>query len=195
VGSLDLVDWVQAMRVQFDASLDDLVDVTLRGLSRSRSFSPYRSADNLGGGIFGGLFAGVGVYWVAHDKPQEIRLAIAGIASVAALILFPILRLWLIRRRIRRYCREKLGSDLPFAVQVELSPKGIDTKQKTGQVIYEWKQVESIRETPDSIDIYARHGGIVMVKKRAFSSTEEMQRFVEEAKSYLALAQEPGKPS
>jgi len=63
------------MRVQFDATLDDMVDAALRALARSPSFSPYRWADNLGGAILVGLLAGTAVYWVSPtSRSQEVRL-------------------------------------------------------------------------------------------------------------------------
>jgi hypothetical protein len=178
-----------AMRVQFDATLDDMVDAALRALSRSPSFSPYRWADNLGGAILTGLLAGAAVYWLIPE-PQEKRLVMTGVAGVAGLVLFPILRIWITKRRLRRYYHEMLRSDLPFRVQVELSPEGICVKQKTGQVTYEWQQIDSIHETADSIDVYPHHGGIVVVRKRAFGSAEGMQRFIEEAEGYIAQARQ-----
>jgi len=114
----------------------------------------------------------------------------AGIAGVAGALLFPVLRMWLVKQRLRRYYGEILGSSSPFNVQVELSPKGVRTKQKTGQVTFEWGQVESIRETADSIDIYARHGGLVVVRKRAFASAQEIEQFVQEAERHLAHARQ-----
>jgi hypothetical protein len=174
-----------AMRVQFEATLDDMVDAALRALTRSPSFSPYRWADNVGGAIFTGLLSGAVVYWLIPEV-REDRLVVSIVAGIAGLVLFPILRMWITKRRLRRYYRELLGSSSPFSVQVESSPKGICVKQKTGQVIYEWRLIDSIRETADSIDIYPRHGGIVVVRKRGFESAEQMQRFVEEGEGYLA---------
>lgn len=181
--------WVRAMRVEFDASLDDMVDAAFRALSPSRSFSPYRWTDNLGGAIFSGLVAGTACYWVIPGS-QEVRIVVAGFAGVASAALFPILRIWEIKQRLRRYYREILGSYLPFSVEVELTPEGVCTKQKTGQTTYAWQQVESIRETADSIDVYARHGGLVVVRKRAFESAGQMQQFVEKAGSYLMHARQ-----
>ena len=114
----------------------------------------------------------------------------AGVAGVVAALLFPVVRMWIVKQRLRRYYREVLGSNLPFNVQVELTPEGVLTRQKTGQASFEWQQVESIRETADSIDIYTRYGGIVVVRKREFASAQEIQQFVQEAESHRALARE-----
>jgi len=177
------------MRVQFDATLDDMVDAAFREVSRSRSLSRSRRWDYLAVSIVAGILAGITTYLVIPDT-REIRLVLAGVAAVGSAAITPIAQRLSAKRRVRAYLREKLGSETPFNVEVELSREGVSANQKTGKVILAWHQIDSIHETTDSIDILPRHGGIIVVRKRAFASNEMMQQFIQEAQSYLALARE-----
>ena len=53
------------------------------------------------------------------------------------------------------------------------------------QVILEWQRVEAIEETSDSVDIFTRDGGGVVIRSRAFGSEGERSQFIEIARSRL----------
>ena len=132
-----------------------------------------------------GLLAGIVVFALLPES-FTVKLVVASLAAIGGAVLYPLLYQKTLRRRLRKYCLEQLGTEEPFPVEVELSPEGVCTRQKTAQIIFEWPNVEAIQETSDSIDILTRHGGIVVVRKRAFESPEAMRRFTEEAQHYLA---------
>lgn len=177
------------MLVQFDASLDDCIEAAMKAISRSPTFSPYRWMDNLIGTVVFGFINAVVVYWylVACGAQQSLYVT-AGITGAVLATPYPLVRLLIIRQRLRRYYLEILGSDAPFGVQVETSPEGISVKQKTGQSSYHWSQIESILETANSIDFHTRHGGLVVVTKRAFESVDAIKKYKQEAEAFLARA-------
>jgi hypothetical protein len=76
-------------------------------------------------------------------------------------------------------------------VQVELTDKGIWTKQQNTQIIHEWAIVEEIQETDDSIDFFMRNGTATVVRKRAFESEESKREFLDIARQYLQLCGQP----
>jgi molybdate-binding protein len=59
------------------------------------------------------------------------------------------------------------------------------------RTVYEWKLVEEMVSTGDSVDIFTRSGGVI-VRNRAFSSSEERQRFIEMAREYMNQARGAG---
>jgi hypothetical protein len=60
------------------------------------------------------------------------------------------------------------------------------------QIVLEWESVEEITESEDSVDIFTRDGGGVIVRKRAFKSSEELEQFIGLAQSYLEVCRMGG---
>jgi hypothetical protein len=57
------------------------------------------------------------------------------------------------------------------------------------EIIYTWENVKEVKETEDSVDIYAAKGGLVVVRKRAFNGLAEQKHFIDLASRYLKTTQ------
>jgi hypothetical protein len=68
---------------------------------------------------------------------------------------------------------------------MELTENGIWTRQLGTQIIFEWANVEDVVENEDDIEFVMRDGGGVIVRKRAFASTDEQRQFMEVTRSRL----------
>ena len=53
-------------------------------------------------------------------------------------------------------------------------------------LLVEWESLEAMEETADSVDIFSRDGGGVIVRNRAFISEFDRIRFIELIRSSLA---------
>jgi hypothetical protein len=179
------------VRVQFDATLDDVVDASLRALSRSKAARSWRWADYTAGVLLTGLGAGLVLYVLVSGELRE-RLILSGIGAVVAASLYPIFYIWTVKRRLRSYYREQLGSRGPFAVEVEVSASGVSARQEGTTTTFEWAIVDCIEETADSIDFHIKKGGIVVVRERAFGSPELMRQFTATANGLLDQARSAG---
>jgi hypothetical protein len=84
-----------------------------------------------------------------------------------------------LKRRLRDLCRERLGTDRPFLVQIEFSQDRFQVKQLGTTITHGWTAIAGVEEMPDSLAIVPRRGDLVAVRKRAFASQEEMAAFVE----------------
>lgn len=176
------------MRVQFDETLDDMVEVAFRMCSRSRKVRSWRITARIAASILMGFVAWLTMF-VLIPEVREPRLIIAGLGAAMGGLLYPLTYRRILKRRLRGYYREQLGDHASFPVQVELSPEGIHTKQIGSQITFEWAQINKIQQTSDSIDFFTRHGGIAVVWKRAFASEESIGHFIEEANRYLDQSQ------
>jgi YcxB-like protein len=67
--------------------------------------------------------------------------------------------------------------------EVELKPEGVWVRQMNTQIIYEWKIVEAVEEIDDAVAIFARGGGGVVIRNRAFKTDDQRSRFLELARS------------
>lgn len=174
------------MRVQFEATIDDLVDLNERASARSQAARSWLRQGAFGTALLGAIFLGAPVFLVAYAI-WGIELA-ALFGSVLGLISGAVS--WLvypnrIRQRYYAYFREQLGNRDSFPFEAELTETGIWTRQMGIQNMFEWASVEEIKITEDAVEFYMYGRGAVSIRKRAFTSTEEEQQFIDEARHYL----------
>ena len=96
-----------------------------------------------------------------------------------------------IEKRLRRLYQESFGDKNSFHCEVELTPDEIRIRGDHTQTVYEWKLVEEVVATHDSVDIFTRSGGVV-VRNRAFQSLSDRDEFVALAQTYLAGGRSEG---
>lgn len=178
------------MRVEFNYTIDDMVDVQMRLLKRSRAARAWRWRDL----ILTSLISGSFLFAVI---PEGItgRIIVGTIGLLLGAVLYPVLNDMTVKRRLRKWCEENAGSDKIFTCEVELNQSGIHTKSNGTRTIYAWENVIEIKETEDSIDIYSERGGLVVVRKRAFTSPGDHQRFIDVAKQFLNTTHKSPQPT
>lgn len=172
------------MRVQFEFTIDDVLDVQLRALKRSRAARAWRLRDL----VITSLLSGVLLFALIPGETTS-KLIVGLIGLILGALLYPVLNESTVKRRLRKLCEENAGSDKVFVCEVELNESGVHTKQNGMEIIYAWENVKEIQESKDSVDIYAEKGGFVAVRKRAFNGPAEQQDFIELATKYLKTAQ------
>ena len=107
------------------------------------------------------------------------------VSTLAVAALHPVFHDHAIEKRLRRLCRESYGEKDSFRCEVELTPLEIRIRGDNTQTVYEWKSVEDIVITEDSVDLFTRAGGVV-VRNRAFQSSSDRNDFIALAQQYLA---------
>ena len=168
------------MRVEFYATLDDFVDVTERSLKRSKEVRSW-SWSNF---IVSTLLAG-SVFFLAARSSAISKFSFALIGFGIAIVIYPYFHRVLGKRRLLQLCREQIGSGGPVKIEVELSEKGVWTKQLETEILRHWAAVSKIEESHDSIDVVLLDGTMIAVRKRAFQSEEEKQSFLQLANHLL----------
>jgi hypothetical protein len=169
------------MRVSFLATADDLVDVTVRSITRHRRavFTP--RLWGVGYGIVFGALA-----FVLTPAAIEVRVPFGFLTLFGTAVLYPWAYWRLVTHRLRRYSQSMLGPEPEFEVQVELCPDGVRVRQFENELLYPWRNIETVADGPDSLDFWTRPGGMLAVRKRAFSSPAQMDAFLDLTDSYLS---------
>lgn len=173
------------MRVQFSYDQEEMVDATMRVLRRSKTF---RSV-GWQGMIFATLFCLLGIYVVFMVLLQNPYLAVitAVVSTLTNVVLLRSFHEHGAKKRLRKFFREQFGEQNSFTCDVELTPQEVRITQDRNQAVYEWTSVEEIVVTADSVDIFAKLGGIV-VRDRAFESPDAREAFIAFARNYLATS-------
>lgn len=171
------------MKVSFQLTLDEMVDVTERTTARSRVARGLRWRANLAGSAASAIIAFV---LLGGSVPQRMFWA-AVIAVLGGLLCMPI-ESTMRRSHLRKYLREQLGGKGPFTCEVELTPGGLVVAQTGTRGTRDWSSVSKIEDTPDGIEFIARGGRTFVVRNRAFASPESRGEFLRLARSYAAPA-------
>ncbi len=164
------------MKVEFDATLDDFVDLNMRVRKRSRALrrSNWKMAT-----VFALLMGFMGFTQGAGPLLANVLTGCrdAAIAGVAFILLLSALRPWE-KWRIRKFYREQLATDGPIKIEVEISDSGVLVKQHGAQITYGWKSINSVEDSGDAIEIW-KAGGPIVVRNRAFNSPGTRIEFLE----------------
>ena len=174
------------MEIQFDATIDDVVDVALRSSVDSKTTRLWR----LQGAGVTALLAGFPVYFFLPGTP----LLRSSVACASGLIAGAI-TLWTgkedERRRLYKICQEQLGTDAPFRVAVQALEEGLSFNQRGVRVIYAWSQFERLEESEDALYFFFKDHACTAVRKRGFESTEMKDEFLKQAESYIHRSRGP----
>ena len=168
------------MRVQFEYTRDDLIDASKRFSARSKVVRSWK----WNGMFYAALFAWLLAFAFFYQTP--FKGAVIGlVAALGTALLFPFFHKSGMEKRLRKLHQEILGNENSFVCEVELTQAGFSISQINCEIKYEWQAVEEIKETSDSVDIFTRDGGGVIVRNRAFQSDADRMRFVELANAFL----------
>ena len=169
------------MRVEFENTLDDLVDSSKRLLAHSRD-GYWKWQGAVYSSLVGGLLVFVVITYF-YARP-EIAAPIALVLAVLCAVLYPSSYEKSVEKRLRKLHLEELNGANTVLCEVELTAEGVKVKQMNRQVLYEWPGVTEIQETADSIDIFTRDFAVVVVRNRAFKTVDDRSRFLEMAQRY-----------
>jgi len=173
------------MRIQFEYTLDDVVDVQLRALKRSAAARAWRWRDL----VLTSLLSGVLLFAIIPGETTT-RIVVGLIGLILGASLYPKVNESTIKRRLRKLFQENSGPDKVFICEVELRESGLHIRQNNMEIIYKWDDINEVQETNDSVDLHADKGGLlVVVRKRAFKGSSEQEQFIELVTKYLKSAQ------
>jgi hypothetical protein len=174
------------MRVKFEFTPEDQIDASKRFLARSKVISFWRWK-GLGYTALLTWLLVFSFFTYFYEKPQVG--ALLGIVAVGlSALMYPSSHERAVGKRLRKLLQEQFGNADGFLCEVELTSDGVSVRQMKRQVMYEWASVAEIQETKDSINIFTRDGGGVIVRDRAFSTPAEKREFLELARASLNSA-------
>ena len=171
------------MRVEFEFTQEELMDVHWRALKRSKAVASFRRREWLYFSLIWWVFAFV----IFFGKGMVVALSISALSALIAAGLYPAIHQIVMESRLRKLFREKLDPKEPLVCEVELTPAGVWVRHAKTQTTYEWECVEAINLSEGDVEIIAKSGG-VMVRSRAFESEDDRQQFLHLANSYLQSA-------
>jgi hypothetical protein len=174
------------MIVQFEATIDDMVDVSTRSWANSKTMRLWRWQ----GAAATALMLALPAYFLLGESFGS-PLLIACAAAVVGVALYLLTYKENFRKRTRKLCREQLGTDAPFTVTVELLDEGLSFNQMGARVTYEWPRIDRVVETADALYFFTKENACCAVRKRGFESVAIKDEFLKRAEDYIKLSRGP----
>lgn len=167
------------MKIAFDFTLDDMVDVAERAADRSNTVQGMRVQAR----YVSSIIAAVLVYLIIPGD-EVWRLVAAGIAAAICAWMYPGDYKKMHRKKLRQHFVEQFGGQGPFRCEVELTPDGLAVTQAGALIVRKWSTISAVLDTGDSIEFVAGPSGTLVVRNRAFKSQAEHAEFLRLARSY-----------
>jgi hypothetical protein len=176
-------------RIQFDATLDEVVDASMRLTTRTQAFRAYRArAVWIAGGCLSAALLAM-VYFRSRQEDVEVSAVIWGILVIFALALgtgfaysYGRYINWTMRRQYKRIVAERFGGEADVRCDIEVGREGVRVVQKGVEMMFPWSNVAGIEETEHGIELRF-NPGLVVARNRAFRDDAERRRFLEQARA------------
>lgn len=171
------------MKVRFEATFEELVDVNMRAWRASAAARSLRRRDIAVFLLM--MAAGAMVASLLAGAPMVGAIITALIAAAVLAPIYPRIYDWSLRRRLTRIVRESAGPGDSWPVDVELDDRGIHVSTRDGASLMPWTTVRAINDLPEGIEVRTGESGILMIRSRAFDSSDTRTAFIEETRKHV----------
>jgi hypothetical protein len=167
------------MHLEYDLTLDELVDANLRLMSHAKPVAAMRRWNYWGGSALTGVGSALVVYLLIPES-TAVKLAWAAAAGLAGVILYAFMEPGIVRRRLRRVSSLHTDANGILPVVLDISADNIVEKSPAHQLILDWSQVEEITERPGFVELFGKTV-VITIPDRAFKSPAHRVEIVQEA--------------
>ena len=186
-----------AIRLHFDATLDDLVDTNRRLMNRSQRYrAPRTGAVWVTGVCLPAAFLATVFYHSQRDGvPLTARTwTLLLIVAVALGAGFAFLRGWYVdwhtRHHTKRIYAELLGGNTDVPCDIELRRGGVWATQKGVEITFPWGSSTAIEDTGDAVELWF-NSSLVIARNKAFQDRTQRSHFIEQARAFSNATTRP----
>jgi hypothetical protein len=160
------------MKIEYKDNMDETVDVHFRLAELTGNVTKARNY-----GLVWVPVVFVLLYFISPGT-QINRVAISTLFSVTVFGSHIATYKNEMRKRIRKMLITAQGSADPVDCEYEINDDGFIFRKLGQDLKFSWKNVQSVTEKPDLVEIIMQPIGIAVLPKRAFSSNEEIQSWI-----------------
>ena len=174
------------MKVRYEATLDDFIDVAVRTWRRQQATLPLWRRDI----VVGALLTGA-ILYMASGPPPAQRIFIAVIGLPFGAFAYPAFRGFTLRRNANRLYREWLGGSATAPVEIEPRAQGLWVAQNGAEMLFPWRDVAGVEDSAQDVEISLRYEGVIVVRGRSFVDPADRSAFLTEVRNRLAVRANP----
>jgi hypothetical protein len=172
------------MKIEFDATIDELVDVHLRLTADTAANRSQRRLSQLFTALCAaGVFATSVPWHTRQPLGLLVAFAVGGTLLLAAAVWFVQGRVhdWYVRRHAYRALLETYGEDAHWVF--EIRDDGLWSRARDVELLLPWSGLTRITEA-DDVELWF-DTGLAAIRARALSSADDRQRFLTAVKQKM----------
>ena len=165
------------MKIAFESTLDEAVDVQLRLLRRSKAARQWRQRWLAGGVLVLALFGFV------LPNPPLMRGLFAFLSGGLFFILYRKTYDVTVKKRLKKILLEQRGGQPSVLVEYELTDDCLIYRSRRRELRLPWDEAQAVQEGPDDIEIVFDQLSMAVLPYRIFASGEQRAdwlRFIKE---------------
>jgi hypothetical protein len=180
-------------RVEFDATLDDFVDVNMRMVKATATYRQARSSYRW---LFALVVAGtLAVVILRGDEvPSYLRIAMAALVAAAGGLVSGIFggRFYdsYVSGHYRRMLRELFGTANALRCEFELRDEILWSRTIHSEVSFPWSRLTRVQDLPGAIELWFSPG-LVVIRDRAFETPQHRETFLQGVRKHRDSASSP----
>jgi hypothetical protein len=170
-----------AIRVAFDATLDEFVDVHMRQVRLALGWIPLRLYPMMAGGAGVTVLTVILVYrefGPLSGTEMLLTVALGVLVGGCCGLLYLRHLAWRVQQALLR----QYGDRFPMRCEIELRPTCLWVRQDGVEMALDWATAEAVNDTPDGVELWFRWG-LVVARDRGFATSSHREWFVGQARA------------
>jgi hypothetical protein len=169
------------IRVEFDSTLDEIVDVNLRLASSTQTARRQRLWSQVSAG--GCLWLAVVVTLLMNgarlsDNITAIFIAVGAVAGALFGYLYGYFHDWYMRDQYRRLLAEMFRGVDPIRCEVELRPDVLWCRTAVSETSLPWSRLKQVNDAGHGVELWF-DPGLAIIRPRAFARAEDRRDFLD----------------
>lgn len=170
------------MKIQFESTIDEAVDVNLRGIKLLRT-----ARRSFWEGLICALVLFAGFFFFLPDT-LLVKLIFAVMAGVLFIVLYLFSYKKILKSRIKKLLIEQFGTDKPVPCEYEFDDEGLVFRRLGTTIKFQWNKATEINENAREVEIIFGKSGISVLPNRIFKDEREKDEWLGFAKKKSGIA-------
>lgn len=175
-------------RVEFDATLDEVVDANMRLVQHTATYRKQRRRYQWFVGVCVAGGEAVAILNMSYEVPSYGTLVVATCAAVIGGLALGMLsgryHDWRVRRGYRRVLNEMYGGAEAIHCEYELRDNVLWSRSVHNETSFPWSRLTRVEDVPGCIELWF-NPGLAVVRDRAFRNQEERRAFLGAVRQHL----------
>ncbi len=176
------------MKIQYESTIDETVEAEMRLIGRSKIARKWERE----GWVMGALILVLLLFYfclcLCFGIPAEKPIIIISLAVLAAIAIYQVLYKNIVKRRVRSFLIEQLGTDKPLPSEFEFDEEGLVFRRMGTETKFSWNIIKEINEGNKYIEFITDRGGIALIPNRIFTTTDQKEEWLKFAKDKTGIA-------
>lgn len=177
------------MRIDYSLTVDDIITFNMYHIGHSPTIRKQVAYGQIITAFVTIITMFALIYFTDRDKNISlIGFILPVLGGIILFVLFPVIYRYEAKRQARKLLAEGQNTSLLGTHHLSLSPEAITSTSEVASATLKWSAITDVKDSSDYIFLYTSAMSAMIVPKRVFSSTEEIQVFLRYVQTYRLVS-------